>query len=287
MKLFGFEIKTKNRFLLFIGEIVDRYNENRISYTSGSMAYFFTLSLFPFIMFLNSLLGLLRLDTASVTGLLSPLFPKEIINIITTYTTYVSGVSSSYILIFSIIISLYSSSRAANAMMITINSVYAIKKRRHFIHEFLLSAAFTAAIGIVLFLFSAAVIAGGKVFEKIYIALNLSNISVAFMSIAIILAALVLIFFIVLFLYYFMPNKKMKLRRLIWGSIFATLSISLIGVGISVYLSLSTRFSLLYGSISAIIIVMLWFYLFANIISIGAEINRILEIRKDGNIPAL
>lgn len=52
----------------------------------------------------------------------------------------------------------------------------------------------------------------------------------------------------------------MHLRQVVWGSLFSTVGIAVIGVAISIYVRISHRFSLLYGSIGAIIVVMLWFY---------------------------
>lgn len=277
MKILCFTFHTKNKFLLFTEELVRRYHENRISYTSGSMAYFFTLSLFPFIMFLSSLIGILNFDSKAILQIISPFFAEQIVNIIISYNDYVANVSSPYTLIFSIVISLYSASRAIGSMIIAINSVYAIERRRFFVTEYLLSAAFTVAVGIIIFLFAFAIIIGGKLLESVYV---IYGKTVPHMNVVIwitVVSALIAIFFIILFLYYFAPNRKMKIKNLIWGSVFSALGISVMGIGISIYVRLSARFSLLYGSIGAIIIIMLWFYLFGNVVLIGAQINRIYE----------
>lgn len=97
---------SKNKLIIFITELVRRYNDNRIAYTSGSMAYFFTLSLFPFIMFLNALIGLVNLDNTTLVALISPFFPAQIVDLLVTYNDYIANISNNYVLIFSIIISL-------------------------------------------------------------------------------------------------------------------------------------------------------------------------------------
>lgn len=278
MTIFGIKIKSKNPLLLFICEIIKRYIENKISYISGSMAYFFTLSLFPFILFISSLLATLSIDASSISSFLSPFFPAEIISIISGYTTYISSAANGYTLAFSAIICLISASQASNSLMISINSIYKTKNQCSFISEIFLSATFTLLVAIIIFLFIVLVIAGSKFFKKLYLLLNLSQISVNVLSFLVVVSSLALIFFILLLLYFFMPSKKTKAKNLIWGSLFSTISIAIISLAIRIYISISSHFSLLYGSISAIITVMLWFYLFANIILIGADINRIYEI---------
>lgn len=127
IKIGPWEFRTKNKLIIFINELVRRYNDNRIAYTSGSMAYFFTLSLFPFIMFLNALIGLVNLDNTTLVALISPFFPAQIVDLLVTYNDYIANISNNYVLIFSIIISLYSASRAVNAINITINTIYGIE----------------------------------------------------------------------------------------------------------------------------------------------------------------
>ncbi len=280
MQIGPWEFHTKNRFLLFVDELVCRYNQNRIAFTSGSVAYFFTLSLFPFIMFLNALIGLVNLDNNTLVALISPFFPAQIVDLLVTYNDYIANISNGYVLVISIAVSLYSASRAVNAINITVNSIYGIEARRSAISDFLLSTIFTLAVGILTLFFIAAIAVGTKLFEQLYI-VHLTGQSITAMTVAVIALAFVMVFFILMFLYYFAPLRRMHLRQVVWGSLFSTVGIAVIGVAISIYVRMSQRFSLLYGSIGAIIVVMLWFYLFGNIVAIGAEINHMLELRKE------
>lgn len=169
-----------------------------------------------------------------------------------------------------------SASRAVNAINITINTIYGIEQRRHPVSDFLLSTIFTLAVGILTLVLIAAIAVGSKLFEQLYI-VHLTGQTITILTITVISLAFIMIFFVLMFLYYFAPYRRMRLRRVVWGSLFSTVGIALIGVAISIYVRLSHRFSLLYGSIGAIIVVMLWFYIFGNIVSIGAEMNHLLE----------
>lgn len=270
-------IRTKNRFVLFLDALIRQYNENRVSYASGSIAYFFTLSLFPFIMFLNSLLGLLNLNSETLIYFISPFFPPEVVSLAVSYNDYIANISSGFVLTFSILISIYSASRGVNAINITINSIYRVKKQRDPIREFILSIVFTIAVGLLALLMIAAIAAGGRLFEQIYLAFHLPTGSVLVLKYSVIFLAFVVMFLVFSLLYVIAPYRKMKFRQVLAGSLFSTAGVAAISIGVSIYVGLSSRFSLLYGSIGAIIVLMLWFYLFGNIISIGALLNHLIE----------
>ena len=204
IKIGPWEFRTKNKLIIFINELVRRYNDNRIAYTSGSMAYFFTLSLFPFIMFLNALIGLVNLDNTTLVALISPFFPAQIVDLLVTYNDYIANISNNYVLIFSIIISLYSASRAVNAINITINTIYGIEQRRHPVSDFLLSTIFTLAVGILTLVLIAAIAVGSKLFEQLYI-VHLTGQTITVLTITVISLAFIMIFFVLMFLYYFAP----------------------------------------------------------------------------------
>jgi len=277
LKIGFFNFKTKNRLILFIHEIVNRYQDDRISYMSGSVAYFFTLSIFPFILFTSSIIGLLKLDANFIYKLFSAFFPKEIVSIIAGYNDYIANISNIYMLIISIVISIYSSSRGVEAVIISVGSIYKTEEHRFFIYRILVSIILTISISIILFVFLPITIIGAKALSKIYYTLEIGKILPNIPYWIFVIFILLVIFFIMLFLYRFAPNKKIKLKSLIPGSVFSTTLTALSGIGISIYIRISSRFSLLYGSIGTFIAVMLWFYIFANIILIGGEINHVLE----------
>ena len=76
------------------------------------------------------------------------------------------------------------------------------------------------------------------------------------------------------------PVKRVRLRYALCGSAFCVLGLHAISLGVSLYVRVSTRFSVLYGSIGAIIILLLWLYLFGVCVLSGALLNRFLETKR-------
>ena len=74
---------------------------------SAALAYYLLFTLFPLLIFVSSLLGLLDLDVASITQSLTPILPREVLTILEVYLDYVAQTSSSSMLWFSLVFSIY------------------------------------------------------------------------------------------------------------------------------------------------------------------------------------
>lgn len=151
-------------------------------------------------MFLNALIGLVNLDNNTLVALISPFFPAQIVDLLVTYNDYISNISNGYVLIISIVVSLYSASRAVNAISITVNSIYGIEDRRSAVSDFLFSMIFTLAVGILTLFFIAAIAVGTRLFEQLFI-VHLPGHASTLMTVAVIVLAFVMIFFVLMFLY--------------------------------------------------------------------------------------
>lgn len=80
------------------------------------------------------------------------------------------------------------------------------------------------------------------------------------------------IFFV--WLYTFLPYEKMNIKYQIPGAVFSTVTWVLFSFGFSIYFSHFSRFSYMYGSLAAVVILMLWVYFCICILFLGAEINN-------------
>ena len=84
----------------------------------------------------------------------------------------------------------------------------------------------------------------------------------------------VFIFLILLLIYKYVPGHKQKLKKQIPGAIIGTLGWHLISYRFSIYLKTFEGFSVMYGSLTTIVLSMMWVYFCMYIVLIGAEINN-------------
>lgn len=117
------------RLIGFINEMRRRYKEHHITAFSAQMSYFFILSLFPFLIFLVALIGWFSLENVWIITNLSTVIPKEASQIILDYVQELAQSNTSIISV-SIIATLWTASKAINALMRALNIVYEVKETR-------------------------------------------------------------------------------------------------------------------------------------------------------------
>lgn len=255
---------------VYIAALVARYE---ILQTAAGIAYYFMLAVFPFLMFLAALVGVLRFPPDALQNAVEPLLSKTVADTVLAYYAYLKSVSNWFSLLFGFVFSLYSASRAVQALTYGVNKVYALQKRRSWLRNLMHSVAFTIGISAVLLAALVAVSLSGKL--PVWILYDKSAMRWSVYAIALVSAYSVLTAF-----YCLAPAERVRLRYALCGSTLCLLGLHIISIGVSVYVRISTRFSVLYGSIGAIIILLLWLYLFGVCVLAGALLNRFLEKKR-------
>lgn len=82
--------------------------------------------------------------------------------------------------------------------------------------------------------------------------------------------------FVLISIYYIAPNKKLTLKSVLPGSIFTLIGWVILSFGYSIYVKFFTKYTIIYGSLGALILFMIWFWFLGIILVLGGEINAIL-----------
>lgn len=263
-------------FSALISRLIRRIFENDLFGLAAQLAYFFLLSLFPLLLFLVSLLPYLPITQEDILGVIRDFAPGDSMQLIETNINELSQ-KNGKLLSFGIIATIWSASNGINAIVKALNSAYEVEESRPFLIARGMAILFTFAM---LFVFVVALLL--PVFGKligIYLFAKF-GLSDEFMSIWNTLRWLVssLILFIVFTgLYWIAPNKKLKCLTVVPGAIFATVGWILSSLAFSYYVTNFGNYSATYGSIGAIIVLMIWFYLTGIIIILGGEINALFS----------
>lgn len=263
-------------------ELFERFTNVDVLGLSAQLAYFFLLSLFPFLVFLVTLLGYLPIDSDSVLGFLDTYLPAEVSNMLESNLESLLTNQSGGLLSISIIGAIWSASKGVNALTKAFNEAYRVKEDRSFVVSRLISIGLTIALVVTIAIALLLPIFGKAIGEFVFSFVNLSDGFVQVWN-ALRWTLSSLILFIVLYvLYTLAPNRKVKLREAFWGVIFATFSWQIVSLGFSYYVSTLGDFSATYGSLGTVIVLMLWFYLTGIVIISGGLINAVL-IRRNRN----
>ncbi len=258
-----------------LSDIIKKYE---IMQTASGIAYYFTLAIFPFLMFLAALVGILQFPEDALKNLIEPLFAKKVTQTVLSYYAYLKSVTSISSLLFGFGFSLYSASRAVNALIYGINKVYHTQKIRPYAISLLYSVLFTVGIGGVLLMTMLVISAAGDLFSVLGL-MNADALPMSGNAGLVYLLAAFAACVILTVLYCLAPVGGVRLRYALPGALLCLAGLHIISMGVSIYVRISTRFSVLYGSIGAVILLLLWLYFFGVCVLAGALLNRYIEMK--------
>lgn len=250
-----------------------RIEEDDINGLSAQLAYFFLLSLFPLLIVLFTLLPYFPIPHEDMLGMISDFAPAEAMDLIEKNVEYIMSQRRSGLLSFGIIGTIWSASNGINAIVIAFNKAYNVKESRSFIVSRGMAILMTFGMIFVFILAVVLPVFGREIGLFLFDQLGYSEQFLRLWDALSWLVSALILFIIFTVLYWVAPNVKLKCRSALPGALFATLGWIISSLGLSIYASKISNFSLTYGSIGTIIVLMFWFYISAFIIIIGGEIN--------------
>lgn len=262
-----------NKIKLFIQYFIANFKKVDISAVGGQLAYFFFLSLFPMLLFLSALISYLHIDQDSVYKMLKEIVPHDMFALIQGLVDSLLNHQSASLLSIGILGTIWSASNGVNAIGKALDSVYSTAKRRNFFIQRVLSMFFMIFLFIMVGSVAIIGVFGRQIGVFITKLFNLDfnifeNYNIMRWSIVIFV-----IFTALVLLYRFLPNHKIKFKETIIGAAFTSIAWMIFSYLFSIFIDNFSNYSAIYGSIGAVIILMLWFYLSGIIVIIGGMIN--------------
>ncbi len=271
----------KNYAFRSIWEFVKRFFTDGVGRTGAELAYFFLLSFFPLMIFTSLLIGTFHINVDSVREMLQGVIPNDVLNIALSYIAYFTDLEMDGLMYVGLGAALWSASRAVSSLSIAVNRAYRIENGRNVILQFLINIGFSAAMLVSIVLTITILVLGRSVLQYAAAFFHIDATQINTWHVLRFVPIALLFFCILLFLYSVVPNKRIAFRQVIPGAIAAAVSWLVASIGFSFYVENMARYSLLYGSIGAVIVLMLWLYLTGVILIMGAELNHVLYIVRE------
>ena len=261
----------KRLYLIFYTFGKQLQRDNVAAYAS-SMAFFFLLSIIPILLIGCVILSYLPFTEDMIVAVLEEYTPGFIDNII---ENLVAQVYMQYqaILPIAIVVMIWSSGKGMWGMMMGLNTANEVTENRNIIFV-RIRASFYAVIMMVLLIGCFGMIITGENFAGYIrrIAPGIADYLKLIGNLRFLMVWGLLTFFFA-FMYTFLPNKKLKMRFQIPGAAFSAIGWSVISWGFSMYVDYYHGFNV-YGSLSSIVLIMIWMYVCMYILLIGANLNR-------------
>ncbi len=272
-----FDVTTSQGFLK---ELLTRIKKVDVTGLASQLAFFFLLSLFPLLIFLFTLLPYLNLDQAEIFIFIKEYAPESVAFLLEETLDDVLNSRNGGLLSFGIIATVWSASKGMNALTSALNRSYFQDETRSFIVARGMSVVFTVMLIAVLVVALVLPVFGQQIGTLAFSYLGLEE---GFLKIwASLRWALppVLIYSVFSLIYWLVPNIKIHYKSVILGSLFATVGWIITSLGFSFYVGNYGSYSSTYGSIGAIIVLMMWLYLSGIILMLGGQINAVMSERK-------
>ncbi|HEY3308979.1 MAG TPA: YihY/virulence factor BrkB family protein [Desulfuromonadaceae bacterium] len=258
-------------------------NDDSCAVYSAAMAYYLLFALFPFFLFLTTLIGYIPIPALldAILENLERLLPKEAFSLMQDNIKALFMNKKGGLMSFGFILALWTSSSAVTSIMDVMNRLYHVKEGRAFWK--VRGTAILLVVGIsVLFILALILLMFGPRIGKLIA--DLAALGTIFTIAWNILIWPVVLFMLTLALaiiYYLTPDVEQEWRWISPGSIIAVPVWLMASFAFSYYVNNFGSYNKTYGSIGAVIVLLLWLYLTVFIILVGAEINSKVEHASD------
>lgn len=264
------------RAVRFVFMFIDKLQRAHIAAYASQAAYFTVLSGIPLLMMLLALVQYTPITKESLLELLSSVLPSVIMPLVKGLTEELYTKSVALISVTAIV-AFWSAARCVLAMTAGFNSIYGRRETRNY---FVLR--FRASLQVLLFLVAVVLAMVLIVFSEQrleFLADKFPMLEDLFRGIGNIGFVLVILveFLIFMVIYKFLPNRKGRMKWQIPGAMFAAFGWSGFSYFFSAYIGGFSNMSYMYGSLTTMIVFMLWIYSCMYILLIGAGINACVE----------
>jgi len=249
---------------------------------AAKLGYYFLLALFPLLILVTSIIGLVL---GSGTGLrhalfnyLSQVMPSSAFQLISKTMLEVSSASGAGKISFGLLAALWAAASGVGAMMESLNSAYDSTETRSWWKQRLIALNLTVALSFLIIGAVVVIFGGSRIAEHLGAAYGFSDTFVITWKILqwpIALAFMLLAFALI---YYLAPDvRNQKWKWITPGSVIGIILWLLVSFGFKGYLHFFDSYSKTYGSLGAVIVLMLWLYLTGAAVLIGGEINAEID----------
>jgi membrane protein len=256
--------------------------EDEVFGRAAQLSYYFLLALFPLLIFLTSFIGFV---VGSGTGMRHSMFnylgkvmPASAFVLVDTTISEITNASGGGKISFGIVAALWAASSGMGAITQALNVAYDVSETRPWWKQKAVAVGLTVALALLIITALALVLYGGRIADGL--AGHFGFGSAFTLTWKVLQWPLLLGFMLTAFglIYYWAPDlRDQDWKWVTPGSVIAVAAWLIISFGFRVYLHYFDSYSKSYGSLGAVIVLMLWLYLTGAAVLIGGEINSEIE----------
>lgn len=258
-------------------DILHKIRDDYVGVFSAQAAFFIILSFFPFIMFLLTILQYLPISESMLMQSITEVIPTALHSTFILIISEIFDNASGTVISITAFTALWSASKGFLSIVRGLNSIYGIKETRNYFVIRFFSAIYTLIFSLLLIAMLGVLVFGNRIYVWIIsIYPEIENLALVILSVRTIFSIAILVIFF-LIIYVFIPNRKTKLLSELPGALLTATGWLGFSFLFSFYIDNMSNFSATYGSLTAIVLLMLWLYFCMYIMFLGAEVNTIIK----------
>lgn len=268
--------KEKQSVIQRLMGFMARVNGDHVGAYAAQAAYFLIMSFIPFLLFLTTMIRYTPLTYNMVSDAIRGFVPHNLQSFVLMVVSEVYDRSTAVVPI-SAVMALWSAGKAMQSLSNGLNTIYHVKETRNWLITRIYAVFYTLLFGIAVIASLLLLVLGNRI--QVVAA---KYVPVLGRLIGRIIGARTVLVFAVLFLiflllYKMLPNRKATVKSQVPGALLIAGGWSVFSNFFSIYFEVFPNFSNMYGSLTALIMVMLWLYVCMNLVLYGAEVNAYFE----------
>lgn len=261
-----------------------RCTKDEVTTRAAALAYYLVFSIFPLLILFSLIIGSLHIDTATMDILLARVLPRDMIDMLKGYLDYVTRTFDMKLLMFALVFSIYFPWRFIRSLMDGIRISYRQESEESFIRRTLKQILCTLLIPLTLAASLILIILGHNVITFLVSllppqTLRLSDFLLTLWQYGRFLIAAAIMSIALIILYRCLIPTRVPFKTLLPGIVFSIIAWVISSIAFSFYVENFGDYSVIYGTLGAFVILLLWLYLTGLIFLAGSEINALWWLR--------
>lgn len=265
----------------FVADVVRLYFSKQVSRSAAQLAYFLTLTFFPILICISAGVSRINLRLTDLLDEMEQLLPSGVVAIFRDYLGYLDNNFSTGMFIAGVFLTVLFASAAIRGLLSIMHDLYGeatFRSSRKLVYSIL----FALFLLVTIYLSMVVMVTGNWFFHLLGDFLGLSDLVARFgtwqwLKYVILLA---IVFLFILLLYRFVAPVRQLHPPIMIGAFLAAVALAASSMIFSAIVSASTQYSLVYGSLASVIIMLVWLYLCGNILILGNVINYVIYRRR-------
>ncbi len=266
-------------FAKFLSSLIHEVQKDEVIAIANELSYKLLMALFPFIIFLLTILGFFNIDETELIDYFYGSVPKEVLDIIGSLIEEVINKKNVGLLSTSLLIAIYSASSGFNSVIRAVNKSYGQRETRSFLRVRLLSFGLVIIFTLSIVTSLVFIVVNANIIDKILVWLGFTNYHAYIHGFATIIFSLAILLLNTMVIYKLASCKRISYISVFPGAFCTVVFWALSSKLFTVYITHFANYSKVYGSIGSVVILIFWLNLISVVFLLGSEINALLQIK--------